>query len=426
VTSALEREGLRDLPRSGRIGTGRIAKRIVLDALERLEGGTFEVTLPDGTRHEFGDGCGPRAAVQVLSDDMWRRIARRGRTGLGESYVAGDWVADDLPAALGLLLANARNAATRFPIRQLAAVQPAVPRLPSPRTRERARRDIRYHYDLGNDLFRLFLDESLTYSCAYYEHPGQSLADAQQSKYRRLCEKLRIGPGDHVLEIGCGWGGFAIHAAAERGCRVTAVTISTEQHELARRRVADARLDDRVEILFSDYRALAGQFTKIVSIEMVEAVGHRQLTTFFRTCDRLLAPSGLVALQAICVPDQRFERYRRRPDWIQQYVFPGSCLASVTAISDALRRASSLMIHGLEEIGFHYAETLAEWRERFRANRAALRALGYDERFERIWDYYLASCEALFSTRSLRNVQLVLTRSHNAALPEYPERRLTF
>ena len=296
----------------------------------------------------------------------------------------------------------------------------------SRRESREARRHIGYHYDLGNDFYELFLDESLTYSCAYFEHPEQRLADAQQAKYRRLCEKLEITEDDRVLEIGCGWGGFALHAARERGCHVTGLTISREQAQLAGRRARDAGLDDRIEILEEDYRAIGGRFTKIVSIEMFEAIGERQFGTFFSTCDRLLAPGGLAGLQVICVPDQRYARYRRRRDWIQEYVFPGSQIPSLTAMTSAMTETSGFLLHGVEDIGYHYADTLRLWRERFADEHDAVRQLGYDERFVRIWEYYLASCEALFRTRSLRDLQLVLTRPFNHTLPRYPSVRPTF
>lgn len=420
---ASDPERLRPHPRTGRIGLTAASRRVVLDALARIEGGSLELTLPDGSTRTLGDGQGPAFRATVNSDDLWRRLARRGRTGLGEAYVAGDWDTDDLPGMLGLLLRNARAAVEREPLATIAKLGRLRPHLPGRRTIHRARRDIQYHYDLGNDLFRLFLDESMTYSCAYYEHPGQSLADAQQAKYRRLCEKLALGPDDHVLEIGCGWGAFALHAATERGCRVTGLTISEQQHALARERVAAAGLQDRIEILFRDYRTMEGSFSKIVSIEMFEAIGYSQFETFFRTADRLLAPGGSIGLQTIAIPDRRFDRYRKRPDWIQQYIFPGSLMPSVTAMAKAMTKASTLHVHGLEEIGLHYADTLREWRERFDARLEEALALGYDERFARIWRYYLASCEALFRTRSMRDVQLVLTRQYNESLPAFPSQR---
>ncbi|MGI9658428.1 MAG: class I SAM-dependent methyltransferase, partial [Gaiellaceae bacterium] len=244
---------------------------------------------------------------------------------------------------------------------------------------------------------------------------------AQHNKYRRICEKLALSSRDHVLEIGCGWGGFALHAAGEFGARVTALTISREQFSLASERVQAAGLGNRVEVRFQDYRQTAGSFSRIASVEMLEAIGHAQLPTFFAACDRLLEPQGLACIQTIAMPDQRYERYRRRTDWIREYIFPGANLPSLTAVAAALTRASALTIHDVEDIGIHYAKTLRLWRERFHANIDAVRALGYGPRFERTWDFYLASCEAGFAIRALRDLQLVLTRPLNSSLPDYPQ-----
>lgn len=414
-------------PAPPRAGLERLARATVFWALEQLRGGLLLLTLPDGSRRRFGDpAAGPTVRATIVREDFFRRIATRGQIGLGDGYVAGDWQTDDLPALLELLIRNADWASRRQPFSTLARLKELRPSLLRTSSPARARRDIAYHYDLGNDLFELFLDSSLTYSCAYFEHEGQSLEDAQRAKMRRLCEKLSIGPEDHVLEIGCGWGSFALHAASERGARVTGVTISRAQHELASRQVREAGLADRVEILLVDYRRVHGSFSKIVSIEMFEAIGEKQFGTFFSTCDRLLSPGGLVGLQTIAVPDQRFERYRRSPDWIQATIFPGSLIPSLTAIAVAATRASGLVVHGLEDIGPGYADTLREWRTRFFARIDEVRQLGYDERFVRTWDFYLASCEALFRARSLRDLQLVLTRPLNDSLPRYPSRRLTF
>jgi cyclopropane-fatty-acyl-phospholipid synthase len=409
-----------------RLGLTAAARAVALRALEHLEGGELQLTLPDGSVRRFGDPThGPSVAATISSDDLFRRVARRGQIGLGQSYVAGDWHSDgDLAELFEVLVRGSDLAGQRWPL--LTRLRARRPYLRRGNGLRRARRHIHYHYDLGNDLFRLFLDESLTYSCAYFEHPGQTLADAQQAKYRRLCEKLGIGPADHVLEIGCGWGGFALHAASERGARVTGVTISRQQADLARERVREAGLAERVEILERDYRLVEGSYSKIVSIEMFEAIGERQFGTFFATCDRLLAPTGLVGLQVICVPDQRFDRYRRSRDWIQEYVFPGALIPSLGTMTAAATRSSGLLVQGLEDIGIHYADTLRAWRERFTARLDEVSALGYDERFVRIWEYYLASCEALFRARSLRDLQLVLTRPFNDTLPRYPSLRTTF
>jgi cyclopropane-fatty-acyl-phospholipid synthase len=404
--STLERT-LRNAPDSvAPSAVERIAVPLLERALGHLEHGTLEVTLPNGARRRFGEG--PHVTMEIASDQLFRRIATRGSIGLGESYQAGEWTSDDLPHLVELLFRNLESASARHP--RLARVMTARPR---PNRRQgllRMRRHIQYHYDLGNPLFELMLDETMTYSCAIFERPDEPLADAQRRKLRRVCDRLELSADDHVLEIGCGWGSFALTAAGEYGARVTGVTLSQQQLELARERVAAAGLADRVEILGQDYRTLEGQFSKLASIEMLEAIGYAQYPTFFAACDRLLAPGGLAAIQVIGMPDQRFERYRRKEDWIQRYIFPGSLLPSLEALQTAMSRASGLMVVGLEEIGPHYADTLGAWRERFFASLAEVRALGFDDRFIRIWDFYLASCEALFRARAIRDMQLVLGR----------------
>jgi len=418
---------LRTVPAPRAYGLGLIAERLVSRILAGITVGELELRLPSGERRSFGvPGSNPSAAVTVTSSDLFRRLARRPRLGLGEGYVAGDWHADDLVAFFELLIRNVEAARRRPSLARLAAIERHRPHLPPHQGFRRAQRNSHYHYDIGNDLYRLFLDESLTYSCAYFERPEETLEQAQQNKYRRICDKLELEPDDHVLEIGCGWGGFALHAARERGARVTGLTISKGQHDLARERVAAAGLESLVEIRLADYRAVQSRFTKIASIEMLEAIGHAEYPTFFAVCDRLLAPGGIACIQTISIPDQRYERYRRHTDWMREYVFPGSLLPSLTALSNAMTRSSELVVHGLEDIGIHYARTLRTWRERFCENAEAVRELGYDSRFERSWELYLAYCEAAFATRSLRNLQLVLTRPFNDRLNRHPSPRVTF
>jgi cyclopropane-fatty-acyl-phospholipid synthase len=397
-------EALRGIPKAGTSLGGRIAERVAIHALAGLRHGALELRLPDGAVHRAGSG--EPVVVTVESNDFFRRLARSPRIGLGESYVAGDWHTDDLPGLVALVI---RNVELWRRDSRLARVERFRPHFTPRQSPRKARRNIRYHYDLGNDFYRLFLDESMTYSSAVWE-PGDTLGQAQERKLRMICDKLALRPGDHVLEIGCGWGSFALMAAGEYGARVTGVTISQEQLELARSRVAAAGLSDRVEILFQDYRTREGQFTKIASIEMLEAIGYPQYPTFFAACDRLLAPGGLAAIQVIGMPDQRFERYRRKEDWIQRYIFPGSLLPSLEALQTTMSRSSELIVVGLEEIGPHYAATLHAWRERFFSRLPEVRRLGFDERFVRTWDFYLASCEALFRTRAIRDMQLVLGR----------------
>lgn len=418
---------LREIPAPRAIGGG-VARRVLLRLLERwITDGVLTVRLPDGQTVRFGGvRPGPEVRLEVLSDDLFRRLARSWKLGLGEAYAAGDWRADDLAGLCELLFRNVEAARRSSGLARWMRLQRYRPHLPLSNTMRRARHHIRYHYDLGNDLYHLFLDESLTYSCAYWESPDETLAEAQRNKLRRICEKLQLGPDDHVLEIGCGWGSFAIHAATTTGCRVTGVTISEEQHALATERVRAAGLADRVEILLRDYRTLEGTYTKVASIEMFEAIGLKQYATYFRTIDRLLAPNGLACIQTIAIPDHRFDRYRRSEDWIQRYIFPGSLLPSLTAIQSAVTRSSELHLHGVEEIGVNYADTLQHWREQFLRSLDDVRALGYDDRFVRIWEFYLASCEAAFRTRSLRDVQIVLSRSFNDALDRHPAVRATY
>jgi cyclopropane-fatty-acyl-phospholipid synthase len=412
------RRGLRPVPPARRSPLTPLARRLVLRTLTHPARGRVSVRLPDGTVRRGGDpSSGPSPTVTVRSRDLWRRVARRGRIGAGEAYAAGDWDADDLVALLETLALTAEGARRRPPARALDAARRRRPRLPARGDLPGARRDIGYHYDLGNDLYELFLDPSWTYSCAIFERPGMTLEEAQQAKHRRVCDKLALGPDAHVLEIGCGWGGFALHAARERGARVTGVTLSRQQADLARERAAEAGLGDRIEILLRDYRTLEGRYTHIVSIEMLEAVGHRRLPVFFAACDRLLAPGGTACVQTIAVPDQRYEAYRRGHDWIREYIFPGALIPSLEAIARAMTRASTLIVDSAENIGDHYAETLRRWRASFLANRGRVLALGYDEEFARAWDFYLGFCEAAFRTRALHDYQLVLTRPFAGRLP---------
>jgi cyclopropane-fatty-acyl-phospholipid synthase len=401
-------EALRELPAGRRVGS-RLAESAALRALGRIEHGALELRLPGGGVHRGGSG--DPIVVNVTSDHLFRRIARSPGLGLGEAYAAGEWNTDDLPGFVALVVRNLETWRAGSRLARLDRHRPHVTRRQGLR---KARANIQYHYDLGNDLYRLFLDESMTYSCAQWQH-GDTLEQAQSRKLRAICEKLRLHPGDHVLEIGCGWGSFALMAAGDYGARVTAVTLSQQQFDLARERVAAAGLAQLVEIRLQDYRTIGGRFSKVASIEMLEAVGHAQYPVFFAACDRLLAPGGLAAIQVIGMPDQRYERYRRKDDWIQRYIFPGSLLPSLEALQAAMSRASTLMVVGLAEIGPDYAGTLAAWRERFLANLPAVRALGYDDRFVRTWDFYLASCEALFRTRAIRDMQLVLARPFETA-----------
>ncbi|MEI7760868.1 MAG: cyclopropane-fatty-acyl-phospholipid synthase family protein [Thermoleophilia bacterium] len=397
-----------------------VARRLAFQALAAVEGGEVVLRYPDGRGRRFGDAKGQSITVELRRPDaFWRKLGTRTRVGFGEAYVDGDWECEDLVGLFSLLGRNLETSAEHPTLKRLYQLQELRPDRRPRQTPRAAKDNIHAHYDLGNDLFELMLDSTMAYSCAYWERPGMTLEEAQRAKVRHICEKLRLGPDDEVLEIGCGWGGFAIQAAAEVGCRVTGLTLSPSQAALARERVEAAGLADRIEIREQDYRLTGGRFTKIVSIEMFEAIGLAEYVNYFSAIDRLLTRGGLACIQTIGVPDWRFERFRRRPDWLQQTIFPGSLIPSLEAIAKAVAR-THLQIHAVEEIGFGYARTLREWRGNVENNIERIRALGYDERFLRIWAFYLAYCEAGFAIRSLRDMQIVLTHSANDALPAFP------
>jgi len=401
----------------------RLAARLVLRVLEGLGEGAVLLTLPDGTTRRFGRDDARPVRLVARSWRPFRELLRAGDLGAAEAYLDGEWTTDDLPGLVRLFARNAELLDRETWPTRLANAANRLLHARNRNSRAGSRRNIRAHYDLGNDLYETFLDPSMTYSCALFETGDETLEEAQEKKLRRIAEKARIRPGDQVLEIGCGWGSFALLAAREFGARVTGITLSTEQAARARERVEQAGLSDRVEIRLVDYRDLPAEgrtYDRVVSIEMLEAVGEEFLPGYFEVVDRLLAPEGLAVIQSITVPDDRYARYRRRPDFIQKHVFPGSHCPSVGAIVSAVSARSRLLVHHLEDVGTHYAETLRRWREAFLANLPRVRQLGYDERFTRLWDFYLAYCEGGFAARHIGNVQVVLTRSGNRALGPVP------
>ena len=399
--------GLRSAPRARAPLVDRLAYRVLAQELSNLEGGALHIRLPDGSERRFGAGL--PVSLHIHDRRLFRRLATRPKLGLGESYTAGEWDCDDLVGFFQLMIGNAAAARERNGL--LRRVIEARPRPNRRNGLLRARRNISYHYDLGNELFALMLDETMTYSCAVFDRPDMSLADAQRAKIDRICTQLQLGADDHVLEIGCGWGSFAIRATQTTGCRVTGLTISAQQATLARQRIETAGLSDRVTILEQDYRRHRGRYTKVASIEMLEAIGERQFGTYFAAIDRLLEPGGVACVQTILIPDQRWPRYRKSPDWIERYIFPGCLIPSLTALTRAATESSRLAITDVHEIGEHYAETLRRWQANLHERRDELRALGYGTAFERTWEFYLAFCEAGFRTRALRDAQLRLTRS---------------
>ncbi len=386
----------------------RGARRLLFALARRSRGGRLIVRDAHGAV-ELGRGA-LVAQVDVHDQRAYQALLRRGSLGLGIGYLEGWWDCDDL-VTLVRILVRGRG--------RLGRVQDAVGRLvsrvadPFRRRRRRPptldRRFVQAHYDIGNDFFSLMLDLTMSYSCAVFDRADDTLESASLSKLDRLCRKLSLGANDHVLEIGTGWGGFAVFAASRYGCRVTTTTISAEQYDYATRLVAERGLAERVTVLNKDYRELRGTFDKLVSIEMIEAVDWRDVPGFFRACSRLLAPDGLMALQAITIEDASYDRAKTTTDFIKGFVFPGGCLPSMTSLTSASARAH-LSVIDVEDIGRHYAETLRRWRENFEAHRDAVRVLGYGERFERLWTLYLTYCEAAFLERHVSDVQIMLAR----------------
>ncbi len=405
-TTLIERSQAR--PRANPLGA--LARRAMLSRLAGLGEGRLRIREGAGVS-AFGPGGGPEATLTVRDPAFYAEVAYGGSVGAAESYMLGHWRADDLTALMRLMLRNHDV---------LDGMERGLARLSAPlrglahwlqrNTRAGSRRNIAAHYDLGNDFFRLMLDETMMYSCALFERPDMTLAEASTAKLERICRALALGPADHVLEIGSGWGGFALHAAARHGCRVTTTTISPSQFELARERIRAAGLEDRVTLLLEDYRDLRGTYDKAVSIEMIEAIGHRQYGEFFRRCAGLLPRGGRMLLQTITIADRHYARTRDEVDFIKRYIFPGSCLPSVSALAQAMADGSDLRIVALEDIGLHYATTLARWRSNFHAHLAEVRAMGYPDTFIRMWEFYLCYCEAGFVERQLGDVQMLLAR----------------
>ena len=389
-----------------------LTQRLVLSRMEGISSGAL--TLHEGGRsHEFGqaDARLPNATIQVRDARFWRAVAYRGSIGAGESYAKGWWTSPDPTAVVRLFVRNQEA---------LAGLESGLARLSRPllafyhtlrRNNESGSRDnIRAHYDVSNDFFALFLDDTMTYSCGIFENEDATLRDASIAKIDSLCRKLALRPTDHLLEIGTGWGAFAMHAAREYGCRVTTTTISREQHDLAAQRFREAGLDDRITLLLQDYRKLHGQFDKLVSVEMIEAVGASYYREFFRSCAGLLKPEGSMALQAITIADQHYERARRSVDFIQRHIFPGSCIPSVTALCSAMTQAADLRLVDLEDIGPHYVKTLATWRANLSERWSQARAMGYSEEFLRMWEFYFAYSEGGFAERHISDVHMLLQR----------------
>jgi cyclopropane-fatty-acyl-phospholipid synthase len=413
LTCAASQPGVTATSQAPALGlVDRAARAMLLRGLASLVEG--ELTLFErGHTLTFGQPSADRLAATICVHDpaFYRRVLAGGSIGAAESFMDGEWTTDDLTAVIRVMARNSSAAggietAARIIAQPLLKIAHALRR----NSTTGSRRNIAAHYDLGNDFFALWLDPTMAYSSAVFEHPETTLHEAQLAKFDHLCRKLDLKPGDHLLEIGCGWGGLAIHAATNYGCRVTAATISREQFNLATERVRQAGLEGRVNVVLEDYRKLTGQYDKLVSVEMIEAVGHRYLPAFFAACSRLLKPNGLMALQAITIADRLYDRYLRSVDFIQRYIFPGGHLPAVSALTGAIKEGSDLRLVHLEDRPQDYARTLAAWSTNFFSAESKLRDLGLDDRFLRMWHFYLAYCEGGFREEQIGLAQIVLAK----------------
>ncbi len=394
-----------------------IARRLVFARLRRITHGTM--TVIEGERNTaFGDPASPsalRPTITIRDSGCYLDIIWSGTVGAGESYARGAWQCDDLTGLIRLFVLNRHlvDGMERGLARLSAPLLKAAHRLHR-NTKTGSRQNIAAHYDLSNEFFSLMLDPTMMYSCAYFQRPDSTLEEASRSKIDLICRKLRLSKGDHLLEIGSGWGGLACHAAATYGCHVTTTTISRAQYDMAVSRVGEAGLSDRVRVLLTDYRdlpALGTKFDKLVSVEMIEAVGHEYYMVFFEICSRLLKPDGLMLVQAITIDERYYERAKRSVDFIQRYIFPGSCIPSVNILCQAMAKASDLSLLHLQDIGAHYPPTLRRWRDNIRRNLAHVKQLGIRPEFLRLWDFYLSYCEGGFLERSISTAHLLFAKS---------------
>ena len=388
------------------------ARSLVIHLLRHIRYG--RICLRDGAfRDSFGevDEFNVEAVITVQHPRFYRRVALGGNAALGESFADGDWSCDCLPSLFRILARHAEIIdKSERGFGRIGGFAARIAHALRRNSRRGSRRNISAHYDAGDEFFEHVLDDTMSYSCGIFDSDSSTLYDASVSKLERVCRMLSLQPDDHLLEIGTGWGGLALHAATHYGCRVTTTTISRNQYEYARARVEAAGLQDRITILLRDYRDLSGSFDKLVSIEMIEAVGDRYYDQFFRRCCELVSVDGQMLLQAITIGDNRYAKARRRADFIKQFVFPGSCIPSLSRLSRSIASQTDYRIVHLEDIGPHYARTLREWRENLTASSDAIRSLGYSERFLKLWEYYFAYCEGGFAERFIGDIQMLLVR----------------
>lgn len=397
--------------------TASILRRGVLRQLATLRSG--QLVMTEGSqRHVFGTtGAVLQGEIQILDSATWGMVASNGSIGAAEAFIHGYWTSPDLTAVIRVFVSN---------LDVLDAMEGGIARIGRPfiqglhwlnrNTRQGSQKNIAAHYDLGNELFEKFLDPTMMYSAAQFLSPQDTLEQAQLNKLQRICQKLALKPGDHLLEIGTGWGSMAIYAAQHYGCKVTTTTLSKEQFAYTEQRIAQLGLQDQITLLLKDYRDLTGQFDKLVSIEMIEAVGHRFLPTYFKQCSHLLKDDGLMLLQAITIREQRYEQAKRTVDFIQRYIFPGGALPSVHKMLEIVGNDTDMNLLHMEDFGLHYARTLRIWHDNFRHAHGALTELGYDDYFLRLWEFYLCYCEGGFLERTIGTAQLLLAKP--CAMPQ--------
>ncbi|MBE35771.1 MAG: cyclopropane-fatty-acyl-phospholipid synthase [Opitutaceae bacterium] len=413
-----------------------LSRRLVVDMFSRMDRGSLTIDLPDGSQLKFGQsaheefpklpqGLSAKAHMRVSDERFFRRCVLAGDIGFGESFVDGDWDTPDLASVVAWFLFNIDNAPTLSGsarrlahgwVMNLMRFSNRIGHLLRPNSEATAKRNIREHYDVSNDFFQKLLDPSMMYSSAIWDSDNDTLALAQERKNESLCNLLKLSSSDHVLEIGTGWGGWSIYAASNYGCHVTTLTISQEQFDLAKQRIADAGLADLVDVQLVDFRKWQGTYDKVVSIEMMEALGHQYLPDFCQFTSRVLKPEGLVALQFITCPDSRYKQFRRGVDFIQKHIFPGSLLLSLNRVNEQLSHAGGFMLNDVSDYGPHYAKTLNAWSRNLNDQRAEIEKLGFDEPFFRRWSYYFHYCEAAFAMRNISVVQTLHTRPNNLSL----------
>ena len=394
----------------------RWCRNLFIEKLEKLEVGEIQLIDTDGS-HSFGSTNQNNpltVAINVSDQRFYSDIAFGGAVAAGEAYMQGYWSCSNLTDLIRIMIGN------RHILEQmegnLSLFKNAFLRVAhwlNRNSQAGSRRNIEAHYDLGNEMFELFLDPTMMYSCAYYPDEKTSLEQASLAKLQRICDKLQLNESDHVIEIGTGWGGFALYAAQNYGCKVTTTTISQQQHDMARQRIIEAGLEDKITLLMEDYRDLQGTYDKLVSIEMIEAVGHQYLDTYFAKCSSLLKPEGIMLIQSITIADQQYDRAIKSVDFIQRFIFPGGFIPSVSAITHSVKQSTDMRLFQLEDIGPHYATTLRDWRQQFFENIEPIKALGYSQQFVAMWDFYLCYCEAGFLERVLGNAHLVFIKPKN-------------